>query len=126
MGYYSEISGYVYLTEKACERLRNAKMRCGDCEMTVEEYVDDFEHCNEELYISRTGKGYCDEQLLDLIAAVKDVDTVDFLAYRGEDSGDFGRYYVAPGRWCYVAAVIPEAPPPGDSSWRSVARSSAG
>lgn len=122
--YHSTISGRIRMSEEAFEKLKESRLEFGLITMSytvpVIYFLDDFDYGDGELYIYCSGKLNFASKLATLLASLKDVDSVDYLKYYGEVEGDFGRYYVKRGQYCYVPAVIPEAPPVDSPQWKKV------
>ncbi|AOQ24601.1 hypothetical protein MTAT_19440 [Moorella thermoacetica] len=123
MGYYSSLSGNVRMTPDAYAKFITQKLNNGFYEdYPVTEYLDvlDYNPDIQVLYLEGAGKMYADEALMDLLARYKDLPWVDTVYYTGEEPGDVGVYYIDIGRWCYITAEIPPAPPVDSDSWQSV------
>lgn len=112
MSYYSSIAGRVRMSKEAFKKFSNEAVTSSDGTKTpVEKYLDmlEYEENSQVVILERSGYGYYDEQVVELLARYKDLPGIDMVEYTGEEGSDFGRYYVDIGRWCYVAA---EPPPP--------------
>ncbi len=122
MSYYSSISGRVQMTKKAFERFSNETVTSsGGTKIPLKTYLDilDYEENSRIVILERSGYGYYDEQVVELLAKYKDLPGIDMVEYSGEDGSDFGRYYIDVGRWCYVAAE-PPPPPKIKEAWHYV------
>ncbi|MGB9858482.1 MAG: hypothetical protein ACPLQP_00940 [Moorellaceae bacterium] len=113
------------MSREAFEKLKSAVLKTRWDVIRATEYLQDEEEYVEarggSACIYREGEGYTmeeDRKFVALLAQLKDRPGIDVLGYWGEEPGDVGRYYIDQGRWCYVAAEIPPAPPEGDPRWQ--------
>lgn len=86
--YYSTISGRVRMSEEAFEKLKESYLELGlikpTCTVPVMYFLDDSDYSDGELYICCSGKlNFC-TKLVELLASLKDVDSVDHLQYHSE------------------------------------------
>ncbi|SMB96786.1 hypothetical protein SAMN00808754_1650 [Thermanaeromonas toyohensis ToBE] len=125
MGCSYTLSGKIKMSRWACEVLKESTIGFPDDPIPVVEYVKiEYLDGQGQVYLFRQGTEcwdeWLDEELVALIARLKDRPGIDFLDCKGKDLEDFGRFYIDCGRWCYVGAEIPPVPPGDDPRWQKV------
>lgn len=109
MGWSTYLGGTIRISKAAFERLiaiRGLDWRWGDD--SIVDYLKgevDYDEERRALSFSATHKMTHHREFFDVLAATKDVDTVDEVEQIGETTDawhETGRFFVKPGAWAYV------------------------